>query len=271
MRAGLQYQIDIRMPEMPLHTGSLRSDLRRQGVDRVRRSQQGREIGLVQGAPADGKHHAAGRHILAHARTIRALQFMQGILGRRRHPMLRRHALALDLDRLQVLPKAGKRQRRQSRQHQRHYHVPSMRQAHPASRRMQGAAYAAAVACGPVGAWLALELGLGLRQAACTPVALLTLLLIAPIAEETVFRLGLHQALLKRCKAQWGALSLANAGVALAFAALHALHQGSAWMWLTIAPALLLGWLWELGAQRLRVPVLFHAWFNLCLILASCR
>lgn len=146
-----------------------------------------------------------------------------------------------------------------------------MSQALPASRHLQSAAYAAAVACGPAGAWLALQIGLGLRPAGCTPVAWITLLLIAPVAEETVFRLGLQQALLKRSKLHWGALSLANAVVALAFAALHALHQGSVWMLLTIAPALLLGWLWELSGGRLRLPVLFHAWFNLCLVLASCR
>ena len=132
------------------------------------------------------------------------------------------------------------------------------------------AAYGLACICGPVGAWLALALGLGLGATACTPAALLTLLLIAPIAEETVFRLGLHNCLLDRFPTRWGALSLANAGVAVVFAALHALHQGSIGMLLTAAPALLLGWLWERSGRRLQVPIAAHAWFNLCLVLASC-
>ncbi len=105
------------------------------------------------------------------------------------------------------------------------------------------AAYGLVFACGPVGAWLALHSGIGLGAASCTPTALLTLLLIAPIAEETVFRLGLHNFLLNRFQMRWGALSLANALVAVVFSALHALHQGSIRMLLTAVPALLLGWL----------------------------
>ncbi len=137
--------------------------------------------------------------------------------------------------------------------------------------RSRFAAYGLAGVCGPVGAWLALQIGIGLGATGCTPTALLTLLLIAPIAEETVFRLGLHNWLLTRLQTRWGALSLANVLVALLFAALHALHQDSIRMLLTAAPALLLGWLWERSGRRLQVPIVVHAWFNLCLVLASCR
>ncbi|MEI8029738.1 MAG: JDVT-CTERM system glutamic-type intramembrane protease [Comamonadaceae bacterium] len=131
-------------------------------------------------------------------------------------------------------------------------------------------AYSVAAACGPLGAWLLLQIGLGLRSAACAPGALLTLLVIAPIAEETVFRLGLHNWLAAKWNAQVGCLSLANVLVAIVFGSLHALHQGSALLLLTAAPALVFGWMWELSGRRLMVPVLLHAWYNLCIALASC-
>ena len=195
---------------------------------------------------------------------------MQRILRTGLDPVLRRHAFALDLDRIKILSKTGKRRHRPHQQHKRHYHAPSMTPLLPALRRPLFAAYGLAFACGPVGAWLALYIGIGLGATACTPPALLTLLLIAPIAEETVFRLGLHNWLLERLPTRWGALSLANVLVAVVFAALHALHQGSLGMLLTAAPALMLGWLWERSGRRLQVPIAAHAWFNLCLTLASC-
>jgi membrane protease YdiL (CAAX protease family) len=130
--------------------------------------------------------------------------------------------------------------------------------------------YAAAVVGGPLGAWLIVQAGLGLGRAACAPTALLTLLVLAPIIEETVFRFGLHNWLAAKFDAQLGSLSLANVLVAGVFGSLHALHQGSAWMLLTAVPALVFGWMWELSGRRLIVPVLVHAWYNLCITLASC-
>jgi membrane protease YdiL (CAAX protease family) len=141
----------------------------------------------------------------------------------------------------------------------------------PSACRSKLVAYAAAAACGPLGAWLMLQMGLGLRSAACAPSALLTLLIIAPIAEETVFRLGLHNWLATRLNAHVGCLSLANVLAAVVFGGMHALHQGSALLLLTAAPALVYGWMWELSRRRLMVPVLLHAWYNLCITLASCQ
>jgi membrane protease YdiL (CAAX protease family) len=132
------------------------------------------------------------------------------------------------------------------------------------------AAYALALVCGPIGAWLTLQLGLGLRATACAPGALFTLLVLAPIAEETVFRFGLHNWLLTKFEARIGAVSLANLLVALTFGVLHALNHGTTLMLLSAVPALMLGWLWESSGRRLLVPVLVHAWYNLCVVLASC-
>jgi membrane protease YdiL (CAAX protease family) len=140
----------------------------------------------------------------------------------------------------------------------------------PPTARSNHAVYALALVGGPVGAWLALQIGLGLRDAACAPAALFTLLVLAPIAEETVFRFGLHRWLLGKSWAQPGGISLANVLVALIFGLLHALTHGSPLMLLTAAPALVVGWLWEASGQRLIVPVLVHAWYNLCITLASC-
>jgi membrane protease YdiL (CAAX protease family) len=138
------------------------------------------------------------------------------------------------------------------------------------SRQFIFASYGVAFACGPLGAWMTLRLGLGLPSTACAPVALLTLLVIAPVVEEIVFRLGLQNWLAARSSTHIGGLSLANGLGALAFGSLHALHQGSAWMLLTAVPALVLGWVFELSGRRLTVPVLLHAWYNLCITLASC-
>jgi membrane protease YdiL (CAAX protease family) len=131
---------------------------------------------------------------------------------------------------------------------------------------------AVAVACGPIGAWIAWLAGLGLRDGGCSARAAVMLLVVAPALEEVVLRAGLH-AWLSR---QWsnhalGCFSLANVLVALVFAALHAMNQASLPILATAVPALLIGWAWEAGAGRLLVPVLLHAWYNLCLVVASCQ
>lgn len=115
------------------------------------------------------------------------------------------------------------------------------------------------------------RIGLSLQSAACAPIGLLTLLVIAPIIEETVFRYGLQNWLNASFPTGVGCVSLANVMVALIFGAMHSLHQGSIWMLLTTVPALLFGWVWELSAGRLIVPVLLHAWYNLCIVLLSCH
>ncbi len=141
----------------------------------------------------------------------------------------------------------------------------------PSATPAKHGGYALALVCGPVGAWLTLQIGLGLRATACTPSALLTLLVLAPVAEETVFRLGLHDWLLSKFQAQIGPVSLANVLVALIFGTVHALNHGSGLMLLSAVPALVFGWLWEASARRLIMPVSAHAWYNLCIVLASCQ
>jgi len=132
------------------------------------------------------------------------------------------------------------------------------------------AAYVLAVGCGPVGAWLMMQTGLNLGNAACASTGLLTLLLVAPVAEEIVFRYGLQRWLAIKFTAKVSDLSLANVNTAIIFAMLHALHQRNALMLLTFVPSLFFGWVWELSAARLIVPILLHAWYNLCLVIASC-
>ena len=85
-----------------------------------------------------------------------------------------------------------------------------------------------------------------------------------------MFRFGVHSWFASNFRGGIGCLSLANVLVAIIFGTLHALHQGSILMLLTAVPALMFGWVWELSAGRLIVPILTHAWYNLCIVLASC-
>jgi membrane protease YdiL (CAAX protease family) len=139
--------------------------------------------------------------------------------------------------------------------------TPSIRQAAP---------YVLILALGPFGAWAAIHLGLAVGSAACDARALAILLLLAPLAEEAVFRLGVQRWLQARLPSRTGYLSRANLLTAVLFGGLHALHQGAPLMALTLLPALVCGWVWEQSAQRLRYPVLVHCWYNLCLVLPSC-
>ena len=132
------------------------------------------------------------------------------------------------------------------------------------------AGYLLAVACGPLGAWAAMQTGLALPGSACGASALLILLLAAPVLEESIFRGGLHAWLARRAPARLGCLSLANLVVAGVFGAMHAIHQQSSLMLLSAAPALMMGWVWELSGARLLAPVLLHAWYNLCIVVLSC-
>lgn len=94
--------------------------------------------------------------------------------------------------------------------------------------------------------------------------ALATLLILAPLAEEIVFRAGLQEALLRHAVSAW----IANALTALAFAAAHlALRPGAAAA-LTVLPALACGYLYE---QRRQVApcVALHSLFNVIWLLAA--
>jgi membrane protease YdiL (CAAX protease family) len=181
------------------------------------------------------------------------------------------HAHAVDADGVLAIAKTGERNRWRQ-QHQSHrYHAQTMTQGFYRACQSRLFGYAAAVLGGPLGAWLLVQAGWGLRNAACAPNALLTLLVLAPIIEETVFRFGLHNWFAAKFHGRVACLSLANVLVALVFGGLHALHQGSAMMLLTAVPALVFGWMWELSGRQLIVPVLVHAWYNLCITLASCQ
>ena len=80
---------------------------------------------------------------------------------------------------------------------------------------------------------------------------------VAPVLEETVFRAGLQESLLRRGAS--GAVSvLLTAGL---FAAAHALLRPGPWAWATAAPALLLGGVYLRG-RRLWPCIALHALFN---------
>jgi membrane protease YdiL (CAAX protease family) len=95
---------------------------------------------------------------------------------------------------------------------------------------------------------------------------LLASLLLAALLEEVIFRAGLQEALLRRMQAltpapRWLGLSAANLLTALLFAAAHAWLR-SLWLGLaSLAPALLLGWLYE-RRRNVWLCVLLHAAFN---------
>jgi membrane protease YdiL (CAAX protease family) len=117
---------------------------------------------------------------------------------------------------------------------------------------------------------MAIHLNIGLAGAKCQATGLLVLLLLAPLVEETVFRLGLQRWLQGRINARIGPLSLANLLSSVVFAGLHVLRHGAPLMALTMMPALVFGWAWENSGGRLRYPVLIHGWYNLCLVVPSC-
>jgi membrane protease YdiL (CAAX protease family) len=102
---------------------------------------------------------------------------------------------------------------------------------------------------------------LALVTAALLPAPLATLLLIAPVVEEIVFRAGLQEALERRLGARAGAAPLANALTACAFAAAHvAVHPGLL-AGLTVLPALLVGRVYQVQ-RRLAPCIALHAVFN---------
>ncbi len=82
--------------------------------------------------------------------------------------------------------------------------------------------------------------------------------LLVPLLEETVFRLGLQEALLRQGLPPW----LANGCTALCFTACHVLLRGAGWAsWAVLGPALLLGVVYGRGRQ-LRGCVALHALMN---------
>jgi hypothetical protein len=85
---------------------------------------------------------------------------------------------------------------------------------------------------------------------------------VLPLLEEIVFRLGVHDWLRGRIRRRWGPLSAANLLTAGRFAGAHLLAHPPAWALATFFPALVFGVLWERHA-RLWSPASVHAFYNL--------
>ncbi len=87
---------------------------------------------------------------------------------------------------------------------------------------------------------------------------LLTLLVLAPLLEEAVFRAGLQEALSRRWRAH---PCLVNAATASAFAVSHMVLRGDTHALLVAFPALVLGCVYQ-RTGRLRWCVALHAAMN---------
>jgi membrane protease YdiL (CAAX protease family) len=86
---------------------------------------------------------------------------------------------------------------------------------------------------------------------------LLTLLLIAPVAEEIAFRVGLQEQLLRRLRAP----AVANALTAFAFGLVHVLAQARVAAFAVALPALAIGAVYQ-RRRRLGECVALHASLN---------
>jgi membrane protease YdiL (CAAX protease family) len=113
-------------------------------------------------------------------------------------------------------------------------------------------------------------IGQSLGGPACTFAGLTVLVLISPITEEVIFRVGIQSYLAKKFPGHFLHLSSANLLTAVLFAGSHALIHGTMTDLLVAAPALLLGWCWEISGKRISAPILLHSWFNFCLAWISC-
>ncbi|MGI9133612.1 MAG: JDVT-CTERM system glutamic-type intramembrane protease MrtJ [Rhodoferax sp.] len=124
--------------------------------------------------------------------------------------------------------------------------------------------------CGPLGAWLSVRSGWALAAQGCSGLGLLSLLLLAPVAEEIVFRKALHKPLLQILPESLARLGWANGLTAICFGIAHAVNQGSVHAMAVAVPASVIGWLWEKSSQRILVAIGVHSWFNACMALLSC-
>lgn len=103
----------------------------------------------------------------------------------------------------------------------------------------------------------ALLVGLTGWVAGLVPARLLTLLLVAPVAEEAVFRAGLQEALLRNHCLPW----TANIATALVFGLAHAVMRHDPAAMVAVLPALLIGACYERWRQ-LRLCIVLHAAMN---------
>ena len=108
-----------------------------------------------------------------------------------------------------------------------------------------------------------------LASAVWLPAPLLTLLVIAPVAEEIVFRAAVQETLLRHLNGRpvAGALA-ANVLTALAIAAVHAALRPDMLAWLTLLPSLLVGWVYQ-RQRRLAPCIALHALFNAAWLLRA--
>jgi membrane protease YdiL (CAAX protease family) len=116
---------------------------------------------------------------------------------------------------------------------------------------------------GPASAFvLFASMPLVFMMAGIVPAPLATLLVIAPIAEEIIFRAGLQETLLRHLSRRSAAGALvANILTALAFSAAHVALHANAIAALTVLPSLLVGRVYQ--QQRRLIPcIALHALFN---------
>ena len=83
------------------------------------------------------------------------------------------------------------------------------------------------------------------------------LVVLAPLLEETVFRAGLHEWLLRRGTRPW----TANILTALVFGGAHALLRADPLAWVAALPALMVGRVYE-RTRQVRWCVALHAAMN---------
>jgi len=100
-------------------------------------------------------------------------------------------------------------------------------------------------------------IGLAAMSAGVATPRVVVLLALAPLAEEVVFRAGLHETLLRRLQSPW----TANAVTALTFALAHALLRGDPAALGIVLPALLIGAVYT-RTRRLGPCVGLHAVMN---------
>ena len=139
-----------------------------------------------------------------------------------------------------------------------------------AKRLSRDRLFGLALAAGPL-AWLVLVLT-GLVGFSPSPAAdlppLLLLVLVYPVMEELVFRLGI-QGWLRRCEAlarTWGGVTGSNIIASILFASFHLFYQTAGWGAAVFFPSLVFGFF--LDRYNSVLPgILLHVWYNAGLVI----
>ncbi len=126
-------------------------------------------------------------------------------------------------------------------------------------------------AAAPLLAWVWAGAGMGQRLPVREPLTDIAWLALLALAEELVFRGGVHAALRRYAALTRRVLhiSAANALASLAFALAHGLAQPALNVLALWPVSLVLGVAYERSGERLALPVALHLWFNLALYAAS--